>query len=173
MRWSYNSSQSSCETQSAYSTSCSVHLILWKTTWPCHWSESCLYCTHSMRRFQMSTCSTPAQLVSVIMLRFDRAGHHAQVVIALTQYLPLVCRQFSISDCGEKDYKELLEQYPKVTRVYNSLDKESRHVIQYITHRMGVGMAEFIEKEVVTLEDFDLYCHYVAGAGLLQLEKEP
>lgn len=120
----------------------------------------------------MSTCSTPAQLVSLIMLRFDRAGHHAGVILALT-HLPLVCRKFSISDCGEKDYKELLEQYPKVTRVYNSLDKESRHVIQDITHRMGVGMAEFIEKEVVTLEDFDLYCHYVAGAGLLQLATEP
>eukprot|EP00892_Ulva_mutabilis_P000017 jgi/Ulvmu1/10015/UM059_0064.1 len=71
--------------------------------------------------------------------------------------------QFSMDDCGENDYKELLEQYPKVTRVYNSLDKDSQYVIQDIAHRMGVGMAEFIEKEVVTLDDFDLYCHYVAG----------
>ena len=69
-----------------------------------------------------------------------------------------------MDDCGEKDYKELLEQYPKVTRVYLSLDKQSQVVIQDITHRMGVGMAEFIEKEVITVDDFDLYCHYVAGA---------
>lgn len=75
-----------------------------------------------------------------------------------------------MDDCGEKDYKELLEQYPKVTRVYLSLNKQSQHVIQDITHRMGVGMAEFIEKEVVTLDDFDLYCHYVAGAAPILLD---
>jgi farnesyl-diphosphate farnesyltransferase len=28
---------------------------------------------------------------------------------------------------------------------------------------MGKGMAEFIEKEVLTVADYDLYCHYVAG----------
>ena len=38
---------------------------------------------------------------------------------------------------------------------------------------MGVGMAEFIEKEVVTLDDFDLYCHYVAGTSSLQLQPAP
>ncbi len=45
-------------------------------------------------------------------------------------------------------------------------------VIADITHRMGDGMAEFIEKEVVTVRDYDLYCHYVAGLvgiGLCQV----
>ncbi len=28
---------------------------------------------------------------------------------------------------------------------------------------MGKGMSEFIEREVITLADWDLYCHYVAG----------
>lgn len=28
---------------------------------------------------------------------------------------------------------------------------------------MGEGMAEFIEREVLTVADYDLYCHYVAG----------
>ncbi len=36
-------------------------------------------------------------------------------------------------------------------------------VIADITRRMGEGMAEFIEKEVLTVKDYDLYCHYVAG----------
>lgn len=36
-------------------------------------------------------------------------------------------------------------------------------VIADITRRMGEGMAEFIEKEVLTIKDYDLYCHYVAG----------
>jgi phytoene/squalene synthetase len=36
-------------------------------------------------------------------------------------------------------------------------------VIADITRRMGAGMAEFIEKEVESVADYDLYCHYVAG----------
>jgi farnesyl-diphosphate farnesyltransferase len=28
---------------------------------------------------------------------------------------------------------------------------------------MGKGMSDFVQKEVVTLEDWNLYCHYVAG----------
>ena len=45
-------------------------------------------------------------------------------------------------------------------------------VIADITHRMGDGMADFIEKEVLTVRDYDLYCHYVAGLvgiGLCQV----
>ena len=28
---------------------------------------------------------------------------------------------------------------------------------------MGEGMAEFVEKSVDTVDDYELYCHYVAG----------
>lgn len=38
-----------------------------------------------------------------------------------------------------------------------------QQVIADITRRMGAGMAEFIEREVESLRDYDLYCHYVAG----------
>ena len=44
-------------------------------------------------------------------------------------------------------------------------------VIADITRRMGAGMAEFIEKEVETVEDFDTYCHYVAGLVGIGLSK--
>ena len=36
---------------------------------------------------------------------------------------------------------------------------------------MGAGMAEFIEKEVESVEDFDTYCHYVAGLVGIGLSK--
>ena len=39
----------------------------------------------------------------------------------------------------------------------------SKQVIADITKGMGEGMADFIEKEVLTIADYDLYCHYVAG----------
>ena len=77
--------------------------------------------------------------------------------------LPPLRRTFSLDDCGDKSYKELLQQYPRVARVFNSLEPSCQAPIRDICKRMGDGMAEFIEKEVVTVEDFDLYCHYVAG----------
>jgi farnesyl-diphosphate farnesyltransferase len=38
-----------------------------------------------------------------------------------------------------------------------------QQVISDITKRMGKGMSEFVQREVVSVEDWDLYCHYVAG----------
>ena len=65
--------------------------------------------------------------------------------------------------CGEKHYKVLMDEYPKVTAVFLSLKKEYRDVIADITKRMGEGMSSFIRREVVTLKDWNEYCHYVAG----------
>lgn len=38
-----------------------------------------------------------------------------------------------------------------------------RQVIKETARKMGAGMAEFIEKDVESIADYDLYCHYVAG----------
>jgi farnesyl-diphosphate farnesyltransferase len=65
--------------------------------------------------------------------------------------------------CGEKHYKVLMDEYPKVTAVFLSLKKEYRDVIADITKRMGRGMSNFIKREVVSLDDWNEYCHYVAG----------
>ena len=65
--------------------------------------------------------------------------------------------------CGEKHYKTLMVEYPKVTNVFLRLKKPYKDVIADITRRMGKGMADFIESEVNTLKDWDVYCHYVAG----------
>eukprot|EP00239_Pterosperma_sp_CCMP1384_P006392 CAMPEP_0197856264 /NCGR_PEP_ID=MMETSP1438-20131217/28246_1 /TAXON_ID=1461541 /ORGANISM="Pterosperma sp., Strain CCMP1384" /LENGTH=429 /DNA_ID=CAMNT_0043471669 /DNA_START=150 /DNA_END=1439 /DNA_ORIENTATION=+ len=65
--------------------------------------------------------------------------------------------------CGEKDYKTLMANYPMVVDVFLTLKKEYQDVIIDITKRMGAGMAEFIPKEVITVADYDKYCHYVAG----------
>lgn len=74
-------------------------------------------------------------------------------------------RTFSLEGCGDKEaYKRLLQEYPRVARVFNSLESRCQAPIRDICKRMGAGMAEFIEKDVVSIKDFDLYCHYVAGA---------
>ncbi|KAK9915479.1 hypothetical protein WJX75_009807 [Coccomyxa subellipsoidea] len=74
--------------------------------------------------------------------------------------------------CGYGPYVDLMQQYPLVTDAFLRLKPMYQTVIADITRRMGEGMAEFIEKEVVTVKDYDLYCHYVAGLvgiGLSQL----
>jgi farnesyl-diphosphate farnesyltransferase len=76
---------------------------------------------------------------------------------------------FVINDCGEpeKPYDiELCRNFDKVLSIYARLDKRYRAIIKDITRQMGKGMAEFINREtktVKTVEDYNLYCHYVAG----------
>jgi len=75
-------------------------------------------------------------------------------------------------DCGAGHYKDLMANYPIVTDVFLSLDTEYQLVIADICRKMGNGMADFIPQEVETVEQYDLYCHYVAGLvgiGLSQL----
>ncbi len=72
--------------------------------------------------------------------------------------------KFFLEGVGDhNDYRVLLKNYPKVTRMFKTLDKNSRRTIIQITAEMGKGMADFSQKEIETLADFDLYCHYVAG----------
>ena len=81
-------------------------------------------------------------------------------------------KDFSIEGVGDnRDYMVLLENYPKVSRVLDQLNHESKSTIVDITKRMGEGMAEFAKKEVRTIPDFDLYCHYVAGLVGIGLTK--
>ncbi|CAH2076799.1 unnamed protein product [Thlaspi arvense] len=46
-----------------------------------------------------------------------------------------------------------------------------QEAIEEITKRMGAGMAKFICQEVETVDDYDEYCHYVAGLVGLGLSK--
>lgn len=71
--------------------------------------------------------------------------------------------EFRMDDCGDGHYKELMMELPKVAHVFGNLKKKYRNVIVDITKRMGQGMAEFIPKQVDSVDDYDQYCHYVAG----------
>lgn len=61
------------------------------------------------------------------------------------------------------DYRVLLKYYFKVTKVFLRLDPAYQDVITRICKEMGAGMAEFSQRDVITLEDYDKYCYYVAG----------
>lgn len=71
---------------------------------------------------------------------------------------------WKIEGVGDSDsYRVLLADFDKVIRVLKSLEQGYKEVIIDICRQMGNGMADFAERKVVTLEDYDNYCYYVAG----------
>ncbi|URD85472.1 squalene [Musa troglodytarum] len=72
---------------------------------------------------------------------------------------------------GAKDYKILMDKFHLVSTAFLELDKSYQVAIEDITRRMGAGMAKFICKEVESIDDYDEYCHYVAGLVGLGLSK--
>ncbi|XP_061958393.1 squalene synthase 2-like [Populus nigra] len=73
--------------------------------------------------------------------------------------------------CGTKDYKVLMDQFHDVSTAFLELGKGYQEAIEDITKRMGAGMVKFICKEVETIDDYDEYCHHVAGLVGLGLSK--
>nr|GLL28442.1 squalene synthase-like [Ipomoea trifida] len=73
--------------------------------------------------------------------------------------------------CGTNAYKVLMDQFHHVSIAFLELEKNYQEAIEDIAMRMGRGMAKFIRKEVETLDDYDEYCHYVAGLVGLGLSK--
>ncbi|KAH7905343.1 squalene synthase [Hygrophoropsis aurantiaca] len=69
----------------------------------------------------------------------------------------------------EKD-RQLLVEYDTVVEEVNRLAPEHRQIILDITHKMGVGMADYAHRAAMTgtvhfdtITEYDLYCHYSAG----------
>eukprot|EP01117_Protostelium_nocturnum_P017437 TRINITY_DN709_c0_g1_i2.p1 TRINITY_DN709_c0_g1~~TRINITY_DN709_c0_g1_i2.p1 ORF type:complete len:241 (-),score=74.50 TRINITY_DN709_c0_g1_i2:847-1569(-) len=75
----------------------------------------------------------------------------------------IVDPNWNFDECGYGDEKTLLQHLERMNRSLLALKPGYQRVIKDVTKRMGAGMADFIEKEVVTIQDWDLYCHYVAG----------
>ncbi|KAI5965279.1 ERG9 [Candida pseudojiufengensis] len=75
---------------------------------------------------------------------------------------------FTESGPNEKD-RDVLIEFNQILSVYHTLKPEYQEIIKEITYKMGNGMADYILDEnfnlngVSTIQDYDLYCHYVAG----------
>jgi farnesyl-diphosphate farnesyltransferase len=66
--------------------------------------------------------------------------------------------EYSLKGYGEKAHeRDLLENYTNVCRMYARLKPEYRAIIKDICSRMGNGMAEFAQRDVLTLDDYELY----------------
>jgi len=79
---------------------------------------------------------------------------------------------WKLSNIGDhKDYRSLLENYPKVVEVFNTLDQKYQDIIVDISKQMGFGMGKFSKRKVRSIEDYNQYCHYVAGVVGIGLSK--
>ena len=71
------------------------------------------------------------------------------------------------SDIGEADEAHLLQNFDGVIRVHKKLAPAHQEVISDITKKMGHGMAVYCERDLVEgtkdVDDYDRYCHIVAG----------
>lgn len=68
-----------------------------------------------------------------------------------------------IGGIGKGMEKTLLEQFYRVSRECKKLKPEFQEVIADICHKMAMGMCHYLENVVVTKDDYNMYCHYVAG----------
>ncbi|KAJ1724643.1 bifunctional farnesyl-diphosphate farnesyltransferase/squalene synthase [Coemansia erecta] len=81
---------------------------------------------------------------------------------------------FKESGPDEKDAL-LLVEFSVVVSEFKRLPVEFQDIIADITRRMGSGMAKYTRARVETLDDYNEYCHYVAGLvghGLSRLFSE-
>ncbi|KAK1604293.1 hypothetical protein QYE76_027966 [Lolium multiflorum] len=64
---------------------------------------------------------------------------------------------------GTSHYRVLMDNFRLLSTAFLELDQGYQMTIEDITRRMGAGMAIFICQEVETVDDYNEYCHYVAG----------
>ena len=81
--------------------------------------------------------------------------------------------EFTLSNVGDtQDYQDLMIHFDKICREYKNLAPGYQKVITEITDKMAAGMNKYAHQKVDSYEDWDDYCHYVAGLvgiGLSQL----
>lgn len=75
--------------------------------------------------------------------------------------------EWCMDGVGYGDERRLLQEFPKVQRVYAALEPDRQKIIADITRRMAEGMAEFVGKDMkqgtVDITQYNRYCHFVAG----------
>lgn len=96
-----------------------------------------------------------------------KGREHVKIQHLQTFYQVLGKEGWNMEGVGAGDERVLLEKYYHCVNVYNRLPKASQEVIADIAKRMGEGMASFVAIDLgqgtVTVENYNQYCHYVAG----------
>lgn len=151
-------------------------------------SESLIYCYNTLDKVSRSFAVVIKQLspelrdavcVFYLSLRAldtiedDLSTNFEQRMQWLNEfYLHVGNENFKLENVGDTpDYVELLSNYPKVAKAFNELNDKYKTIIKDIAKEMGLGMAHFAKNEVKTIDDYNMYCHYVAGLVGIGLSK--
>lgn len=141
--------------------------------------EDLKFCYHILKHVSRSFAAVIMQLhdemrdaicIFYLVLRaLDTIEDDMDIPVALKKkelpifHKKLLDNTWSIDGIGKAEEKTLLQQFYRVTRVFQGLKKEYQEVISDICERMANGMCHFLENSVSSKADYDLYCHYVAG----------
>lgn len=103
----------------------------------------------------------------------DMSLPQEQKTILLNDFADRINREaFTLENVGDtQDYRDLMANFDKVVREFQLLDSKYREVITDITRRMAFGMNKYVHETVETYDDWDDYCHYVAGLVGIGLSK--
>lgn len=79
---------------------------------------------------------------------------------------------FTLDNVGDtQNYRDLMLHFDKVVRSYQNLDSNYKEIITSITQKMAEGMDKFATKDIISYDDWDEYCYYVAGLVGIGLSK--
>lgn len=96
----------------------------------------------------------------------EHAGCMRRVAVCVPSFHVCVC-VWAAAGIGEGAERELLTDFGHVIRVFQSLPAPQQEVIADITARMGTGMALYCSRDLkqgtTDVEDYNTYCHFVAG----------
>ena len=91
-------------------------------------------------------------------------SNEAKILLLREFYAKNFEEGWSLTNVGDKqEYRDLLANYDKVIDAFLVLDEKYQKIITEICKKMGDGMADFVESKITSIEDYNLYCHYVAG----------
>ncbi|KAM3204664.1 squalene synthase [Capsicum annuum] len=147
-----------------------------------HWAFSYTMLHKVSRSFSLVIQQLPVELRDAVCIFYlvlralatveddTSVATEVKVPILMSFHRHLYDREWHFS-CGTKDYKVLMDQFCHVSTAFLELGRQYKEAIEDITMRMGAGMAKFIYKEVETIDDYDEYCHHVAGIVGLGLSK--
>ncbi|XP_019071416.1 squalene synthase isoform X1 [Solanum lycopersicum] len=148
-----------------------------------HWAFCYIMLHKVSRSFSLVIQQLPVELRDAICIFYlvlraldtveddTSVATEVKVPILMSFHRHVYDREWHFS-CGTKDYKVLMDQFHHVSTAFLELGKHRyKEAIEDITMRMGAGMAKFIYKEVESIDDYDEYCHHVAGLVGLGLSK--
>jgi farnesyl-diphosphate farnesyltransferase len=118
------------------------------------------------RSFSMVIKELPSNLKDVICIFYLILRGLDSIEDDMNYPKEKIIKNWSIENIGDSiDNQNLLKDFYRIIKIFHSIDLKYQKIIVDITDKMGNGMADFISSNssIDTIENYNLYCYYVAG----------